>query len=168
MKVPGFSILVMLILTFATMAYGADKDKFVGTWKLISMENFSSTPNMPYENPSGYLMYDSTSHMAVQIMRRQDCPKFASGKLDQGTPQEIKAAFLGYGAYYGTYELREKEGLVIHHIEGSLFPNEIGTDNIRYYEFFGDRVRLTIPAIIDGKVQPKSPNARSLVWERVK
>ena len=75
---------------------------------------------------------------------------------------------MGYGAYYGTYEVKEDQKLVIHHLEGALFPNEIGADNIRYYEFMGDRVRLIIPDIVNGKVQPKSPNARSLVWERLK
>ncbi len=155
-------------LIFASLASAADKDKFVGAWRLISIEDPSPTASKPDQNPTGYIMYDATGHMSVQIVRQQDRPRFASGKLEQGTPEEIKAAFVGYGAYYGTYEVKEDQKLVIHHLEGALFPNEIGADNIRYYEFMGDRVRLIIPDIVNGKVQPKSPNARSLVWERLK
>ena len=159
---------VLMALMFASLSFAADKDMFVGAWRLISIEDPSPTAGKPDRNPTGYIMYDATGHMAVQITRRQDRPRFASGKLEQGTPEEIKAAFVGYGAYYGTYEVKEDRKLVIHHLEGALFPNEIGTDNIRYYEFMGDKVRLIIPDIVNGKVQPKSPNARSLVWERLK
>ena len=162
-------MLVLVTMTFATtIAYAGDKDKLVGTWKLISIEDPSPTASKPDEKPSGLIMYDSTGHMAVQITRRQDRPRFASNNQAEGSPQEIKVAFVGYGAYYGSYEVREKEGIVIHHLEGALFPNEIGTDNIRYYEFSGDRVRLIVATIKDGKIQPKNPNARYLVWERIK
>ena len=160
---------MIIILALVSLSYAQSaKDKFVGTWRLISIDDPSPTASKPDKDPVGYIMYDSTGHMAVQIMRRPDRPKFASGKLELGTPEEIKAAFVGYGAYYGTYEIKEREELVIHHLEGALFPNEIGTDNIRYYEFMGDRVRLVIPRIVDGKVLPKSPSDRSLTWERVK
>ncbi|GEM_PF-6774270 len=46
--------------------------------------------------------------MAVQIMR-SDRPAFASGERLEGTQEEIKAAFEGYFAYYGTYEVNEAE-----------------------------------------------------------
>jgi hypothetical protein len=166
------SIFLIIIFAFCFIAYAADndRDRFVGTWKLVSFEEPSAPGSKPADSPfpSGYIMYDSTGHMAVQITRRQDRPKFVGKRTDQGTPEEIKAAFVGYGAYYGTYEVKEKEKLIIHHLEGALFPNEIGTDNIRYYEFEADKVRLIIPVIVDGKVQPKSRNARQLVWEKVK
>ncbi len=146
----------------------ADKDRFVGTWRLISIEDPRPDVEIPDINPTGYIMYDSTGHMAVQITRRSDRPRFASDNPAKGRPEEIRAAFLGYRAYYGTYEVHEKEGIVIHHLEGCLFPNRVGVDNIRYYEFSGDRLTLYVARIADGKILPKSPSVRRLVWDRVK
>jgi len=114
-------------------------------------------------------MYDYTGHVAVQIMRRPDRPKFKSGVPTQGTPEELKAAFEGYSAYHGTYEVNEREGFVIHHVEGSLFPNEVGKDKIRFYELLSnDRIALIATSIVGGKTEPKSPLARRLTWERVR
>jgi hypothetical protein len=34
---------------------------------------------------------------------------------------------------------------ITHHLKGSWFPNMIGTDLIRFYEFSGDRLIVTTP-----------------------
>jgi len=145
----------------------ADKDRLVGTWRLISIDDPRPDVEIPDINPTGYIMYDATGHMAVQIIRRSDRPKFASDHPAKGTPEEIRAAFLGYRAYYGAYEVNEKENIVIHHLEGNLFPNRAGVDNIRYYEFSGDRLTLLVARVEDGKILPKSPSVRRLIWQRV-
>jgi len=137
--------------------------KFVGAWKLVTIEG----QQIPSRNRTGLIMYDATGRMAVQIMP-DDRPKFASGNRAQGTAEEIKAAFNGYTAYFGPYEVNEAEGVVIHHLEGSIFPNEIGRDNIRYYEFSGNRLILTPTSMVDGKLAPKSAATFRLIWERVK
>src|SRR5262245_28402784 len=137
--------------------------KFVGTWKLVAFEG----QQVPKRDRVGFIMYDTTGHMAVQIMPL-DRPKFASGNRLQGTQDEIKAAFNGYTAYFGPYEVNEAEGVVIHHLEGSIFPNVVGGDNIRYYEFSGDRLTLIPTNKVDGKLTPKSSATVRLTWERVK
>ena len=141
----------------------AISSKFVGTWKLVAFEGQS----VPRRDRVGFIMYDTTGHMAVQIMPL-DRPKFASANRLQGTQEEIKAAFDGYFAYFGPYEVNEAEGVVIHHLEGSIFPNEVGRDNIRYFEFSGDRLTLIPTNIVDGKLTPKSSATLRLIWERVK
>jgi len=162
-------ILVMIILTLASPCFAqSDRDKFIGTWRLISYEDPTPNQDRPTKDAVGYIIYDSTGHMAVQINRRSDRPKFKAGSATKGTPEEIKAAFVNYTAYYGTYEVNEKEGIVIHRLEGSVFPNDIGKDNIRYYELSGDRITLTVPLIVGGKMAPKSASPRRLIWERVK
>src|SRR5262245_28744549 len=82
--------------------------------------------------------------------------------------EEIKAAFDWYVAYFGPYEVNEAERVVIHHVKGSIFPNEVGRDNIRYYEFSGDRLTLILTNRVDGKLTPKSSSAARVIWERVK
>jgi hypothetical protein len=143
------------------------KNKFIGVWKLVSAE--ARRPNgevVPYRYGAGsigYIMYDATGHMAVQLMQ-SNRPKFASGDPDQGTAEEIKAAFDGYGAYFGTYEIHEVEGFVIHRVEGSLFPNNVGTEQKRFFEFSGDQLILQPPPRQVGGEQV-SPR---IIWQRVK
>lgn len=143
------------------------KQKFIGTWKLVSAE--AQRPNgevIPYRYGAGsigYIMYDDTGHMAVQIMQ-PNRPPFAAGDLDQGTPEEIHAAFAGYGAYFGTYEIHAAEGFVIHHVEGSLFPNNVGTAQKRFFEFAGDTLILKPPPRQVGGEQV----APRITWQRVK
>jgi hypothetical protein len=91
-------------------------------------------------------------------------PRFASGDVEQGTPEEIKAAFGGYGAYFGTYEINEAEGFVIHHVEGSLFPNNIGTDQKRFFELSGDQLVLKPPP----RQAAGEQQTLRITWQRVK
>jgi uncharacterized protein YdeI (BOF family) len=137
--------------------------RFVGAWKLVAFEG----QMVPRRDRVGFIMYDTTGHMAVQIMPL-DRPKFASGNRLQGTQEEIKAAFDEYAAYFGPFEVNEAKGVVIHHLEGSIFPNDVGRDNIRYYEFSGDRLPLTPTNMVDGQLAPKSSATFRLIWERVK
>jgi hypothetical protein len=112
-------------------------------------------------NVSGVLMYDANGNMSVQIMRR-DRPIFASGDQLKGTTEEIRSAFEGFVAYFGTYEINEEEGTVTHHVEGSSFPNWVGTDKKRFFELYGNRLTLsTPPGPFDGEQV-----TALLIWER--
>jgi hypothetical protein len=153
--------------TMATQASAEIKNKFIGTWRLVKAE--AQRPNgevVPYRYTTGsvgYIMYDTTGHMGVHLMQ-PNRPKFASGDLDKGTPEEIKAAFDGYGAYFGTYEIHEAEGFVIHHVEGSLFPNNVGSDQKRFFEFVDDFLILKPPPRPQGGEQV----APRITWQRVR
>ena len=145
------------------IAKSARASKFVGAWKLVAFEG----QLVPKRDWAGLLMYDATGHMAAQLLPL-DRPKFASGNRLHGTQEEIIAAFDGYFAYFGAYEVNEAEGVVIYHVKGSIFPNDVGKNNIRYYEFSGDRMILIPANIVDGKLTPKSSATTRLIWERVK
>ena len=89
-----------------TSGFAADtasdlQKKFVGSWKLISIEG--PTPNQQPINgkPFGIIMYDNTGHMSVQIVRG-DRPAFPSG-VAKATDKERAQAYSTYTAYYGTY-----------------------------------------------------------------
>lgn len=164
-------ILVMIAVTLASPCFAqSSRDKFVGTWRLVSYIDPEPYLGRETKDPFGYIVYDSTGHMHVQIDRRSDRPKFKAGKAIEGTCEEVKAAMVNYTAYYGTYEVDEKQGLIIHYLEGSIFPNEIGATNERYYDLSadGNRVTYTVPLIVKGKRTPKSESTRKLIWERVK
>jgi N-acetylglucosamine-6-sulfatase len=140
--------------------------KIIGTWKLVSIEDH--TPNSPRReyHPTGYIIYDATGRMAVQITRRSDRAKFASEEFAQATTEERAAAFSSYAAYYGTYTINEAAGTITHHIEGSLTPNDVGKDWVRYFKLSGNRITLIPAETNDGRPATSSP-VRSLTWERV-
>ncbi len=62
---------------------------------------------------SGMLIYDARWRMAAQIMRL-DRPPFASGEQYHRTDDEVRAAFEGYIAYWGDYEIDEEAKVVLH------------------------------------------------------
>ena len=52
----------------------------------------------------------------------------------------MKTAFTGYVAYFGTYTVDAAKNVVIHHVEGSLKPSFIGTDQPRPFILAGDHL----------------------------
>ena len=130
--------------------------RFIGAWRLVSIEvNGQVDPNRG-AHPTGLIYYDASGNMAAQIMPDRPRPKFAGS---QPSPDEAKAAFIGYTAYFGTYSIDEKAHTVTHHRKGCVNPGLVGVDAVRRYEFApGDRLILS-PA--------ENPSSR-LTWERIK
>jgi hypothetical protein len=107
-------------------------------------------------------MYDRNGLMMVQIIDR-DRPWFASGEIRGGTSAEVKAAFESKLAYFGSFDVDDAGGIVVHHITGGSFPNWSGTDLVRFFEFSGKYLTLRTPPMnVRGK-----PAAGYLKWERV-
>jgi hypothetical protein len=142
-------------------------EKIIGTWKLVSIEDHRPNPPQREYKPTGYIIYDATGRLAVQITRRSDRAKFAAEEIAQATTEEKAAAFSSYAAYYGTYTINAAAGTITHHIEGSLTPNDVGKDWVRYFKLSGHRITL-IPVEANGGRSATSPPVRSLTWERVK
>ena len=67
-------------------------------------------------------------------------------------------------AYFGTYEVDEKEGVVRHYVQPSLWPEEVGRLYTRSIELSDDRLRLTTPPFLSAGEQ----RANRLTFERVK
>jgi|GEM_PF-491012 len=141
------------IINGTTVSNEQTNKLFIGTWKFISLtgKNLEGDIFHPYsEDLYGRLMYDSNGNMSVFLMR-PNRPKFAAGDIYKGTPEEIKFAFENFDAYYGTYKIDKDKGTVIHHIEGSRFPNWEGSDQIRYYKFSNDTLSLSAKIKAQGK-----------------
>ena len=79
--------------------------------------------------------------MSAQLMRR-DAPRFANEDWQDAGPAEMAEAWRGYFGYFGTYSIDTAAHAVIHHIEGSRFPNLVGTDQLRHYGFEDDKLVL--------------------------
>jgi len=139
-------------------------DRFAGTWRLLECYGKWSDGRISYpygDKPEGQLIYDGHGNFSGQIAG-SGRPAFETGNLLKGTPEEIKTAFEGYIAYYGTYEVDESKGQVTHHVQSALFPNWIGDIQTRNFEFEGKKLRLNTQPIKGSRADLTN----TLLWER--
>lgn len=137
--------------------------KFIGTWRLLSLEKRTEDGQVAYplgKEVIGYITYTEQNFMSVTIMQPER-PIFTSGDIKGGTAEEKVAAVDGYVSYCGKYTVGEKT--IIHHIELSLFPNWIGIDQERFFDFQEDRLTLSTPPFLLEGIN----RTAQLVWEKV-
>ena len=151
---PAFSRREGAVQTQETTAPPGDDVPIVGTWRLVSFESrdASGELRLPMGRAvEGQLIYDRSGHMSMHIMR-PDRAHFASGDRAAGTDAEVRAAFVGYLAYYGRYTVDAARGEVTHHVAGATFPNWVGGRQLRRFELKGDRLTITTPSMLaDGR-----------------
>lgn len=128
--------------------------RLIGTWRLVSITTNGKTDPNRGPHPTGFIYYDATGHMAVQIMPDRVRPKYVGS---EPTPDEAKAAITGYIAYFGTYTIDESAHSVTHHRTGNLTPGS-PVDAVRRYEFVSDDRLILRPV----------ENENELTWQRVK
>ena len=149
------------------------RTQIIGSWRLASRESRRENGEIEADSglstlPMGVLIYDQSGHVAAQLSRRnrslsifsEECSAAAQLK---GTPDTAQTV-LGYDAYFGTYTLNEKEGIVTHHLEAAIFPGDIGKSIDRHFTVSGDRLTITFPTTTKDGVKV----TRTLVWERMK
>lgn len=99
--------------------------------------------------PRGDLIYLPTGRMAVQIADDRRTP-LGSRDLDAGDDPLQAAAYRSYNAYAGRFSVPEP-GIVVHHVEQALHPDQPGMDKRRAYSLEGDRLTLwTQPVVTAG------------------
>ena len=113
------------------------KKKFIGTWSLESViVKHGEQLIYPFgKNPKGVLFYDE-KHMSVQIMMPIDKP-ITEERKNQLKLEDLAHTLktIGYMGYFGTYDIDEENGEVIHHTEGAITQNIAGKDEIRKFRF---------------------------------
>ena len=137
-----------------------------GIWKLLSFELQDDDGNVSYpygKDASGLIVIDAKGYFSVHALSMH-CLTFRAPDPLGGTLKEIEAAFKGYIGYYGTLTIDETEGVIITHVDGASFPNWIGSDQVRHYEFTGDHMTLSTPPMLAGGKK----RVGKLIWERVK
>ena len=140
------------------------KDQLVGIWTVVSLDNVAAdgTKRQPFGgSPKGVLMLDASGRYA-QILAHPDRPKFkASGRL-QGTPEEIKAAWDGSIAHFGTWSIDEVGKTLVIRIESGTFPNQAGAEQKRAISSLtGDELKYVNPT-------PATGGRTEAVWRRAK
>jgi hypothetical protein len=137
------------------------------TWRLVSAGEFDAqgafAPFPEYgPKPSGYLMYDRTGHMCVSLANPTH-PRWADAA--KPTVEEKARSFDAFFGYCGRYEVREKEGRVLHLPEMGSYPHYIGSDEFRDFRLQGDQLVLSGVEKSPGATEAKRYEIK---WERVR
>jgi hypothetical protein len=120
--------------------------QLAGSWTAVSHESIrpdGSRVPVYGDSPAGLAMFDAGGHFVITVMRADRAP-YAVAHPGQGTPEENKATARQTMTYFGTYAVREAEGIIDIHIAASSFPNWNGADQVRGFAIDGDRLTLTV------------------------
>lgn len=134
---PAFGLFTLL---FTQLLQAADdmeaiRQQFIGDYVLISYIQFPEQGGEIEMDYIGRLSYDAFGNMSGLGMPR-DLPE-----RQRQTPDRITGGF----AYWGKVSFNLELGQVIHHVEGSpMIPAWVGGDNIRYFEFEDDLLKLSL------------------------
>jgi hypothetical protein len=156
-------VLLSVCVTFLTLTVAAQPQRtaparglaqeIVGAWNLETRtvtRADGSAINDPVlgQKPSGRLFYDASGVMMLQMMRQGRLAAISTprGAKDAANPRIV----LGYDAYFGRYTVDERAGTVTHHVEGSLFPEDLGDEWVRPITIKGDTLTLSFTSTADG------------------
>ncbi len=143
------------------------RDQFIGAWNLVHWDVQTASGkhyNYPYgENAKGSIIYTQAGRMSAQLMR-MDRPNFEIPHSWKGTEIEVKTAFQGYTAYSGTFKI--VENTVVHQVDMSVFPNWIGTDLVRNFEFQKEGNHLLL-STTPFKTRKGDSVKQVLLWQRL-
>jgi len=143
------------------------RDRMLGAWELRSRTVKSAGGDTVADpilgaQPLGRLYYDASGRMGLQMMRqgRQQALTVPED-ADQAKNARIVT---GYDSYFGTFTVDDAAGTVTHHVEGSLFPEDLGKDFTRRFRLDGDTFELsfTSPDAGSGAI------TRTLVFQRAR
>ena len=124
---------LILVTTTAASQQKTLKEQLVGAWVAVSNDNVGAdgARRQPFgASPNGTLFLDASGRYAL-ILARPDRPKFKANNRLQGTADEIKAAWDGVTAHFGTWSVNEGERVITLQMQGATFPNLEGRESKR-------------------------------------
>ena len=133
------------------------KPRLIGTWSLRGYQCAGNQVN-PWGKAVGQLHYGANGQMSLHIMKPKR-PRFAKNDMFHGTPAEIREAYEGYLAYWGTYTVQDS-ALIVHHITGSTYPNWVGRSQYRSLCFSNQFMIQRTPLITASGL----PTITELIW----
>ena len=136
----------------------------VGTWNLVSYTVINEEGvkiGEPFgPSPRGLLIYTENGFMSGHIMSASRA-QWRSNLPRKASPEEKVLAFDTYLSYCGTYEQHADH--VTHHVMTSLYPNWLGTDQVRVVQLDGNLLTLTAhPATSNGRTRTVQ-----IIWRRL-
>src|SRR5690606_40641522 len=110
----------------------SEREPFVGVYTLPEFRGHGT-------QPSGRIAYDEAGRMWAVLLPPGREPLTAAS-----TPDDYRTVMRGVVAYYGTYEVDETAGRVVHHVEAASNPAWIGDVFVRWYRFADGDLRLSL------------------------
>jgi hypothetical protein len=139
-------IAALLCLTVAGCRSVPARAPWIGTWRMTAVESRDSTDGTwrrPFgDAPSGVVMYNADGTHSMQFSRTPVAPMFAAGTDRGATDLELRTMYESYFSWYGTYQVDTARGVIIHRIEGSLWPSWRKTVQTRPFLIRGDTLLL--------------------------
>lgn len=136
--------------------------RFLGTWNLVKWSNQldNDTEIYPFgEDAKGYIHYAENGHVFVHIMM-EGRENYSGSDPFKGTSDEDATAIKSQISYAGTYEFIDDK--IVHHVTISSFPNWVGGDQFRDYDFIDGQLNLSATG-----AQFQGQNVKAtLVWKR--
>jgi hypothetical protein len=135
------------------------EERLLGAWALVEWSEQQAGGHTAFplgEDAIGQIVYTADGHVAAQLARRGR-RSFPSEDWREASDEDAAQAFKDYFGYFGTFSIDTERQVVMHHVEGSWFPNLEGGDQERRYRF--ENGLLVLDADTDwGKVR--------IVWQR--
>ena len=158
----NLSAVLVSFLVAVQPSFGDDSAKVLGTWKIVSWETeFQATgerePVMG-KNPMGYLVFTPEGRMMTVIT--------GEGRKAPKTDQDRADIFKSLFAYTGMYRLEGDKWIT--KVDVSWNPAWVGTEQVRFFRFDGDRLQV-ISTWLQSTTRPEKGMARAIIaWERAK
>ena len=153
---------VLVASALAESANAGDREKVLGIWKLVSYEAEYQTTGerepVLGKNWTGYIIFTPEGRMMVAMTTEgRQAPK-----IDQDRAELFKSLL----SYTGMYRLEGDKWITKVDVSGN--PAWVGTEQVRFFRFEGDRLQVTT-AWMQSLVRPERGMARGfLTFERAK
>jgi lipocalin-like protein len=136
------------------MAKKTDFGPIVGSWWMVEAWDMNPDPNDPKKQiksypwgnpPLGYWVYDAAGNVSVQIsinppLPLVDAPWWTMGATTAN--DAMLASFNNYMAYFGTYEVDYKKGVVTASVITDVLRQYTGTDQPRPFKLVKDQLLI--------------------------
>ena len=158
-----------LIPAVASAQSSSLRDRVLGAWRILDAETVNVTtgasrPWLGRPRPySGMIAYLPNGLMSVQIAAARPPARSGAGFGALSAEEKIAYADTWY-AYYGRFEIDERQSQVRHFIEGSLFAFETGVTLVRAVSFENDVLTLRTVDLLKG---PDGDTFNRLTWARL-
>lgn len=171
-------VILLLLLCFPTWvrcqdrATPLDVKTLLGSWQLVRYEVIGADNRvfLPYgDSLSGMLVYLGNGRMFAAWGNR-DRPRAKDPQ--HPTQAELAMRLKGFDAYWGIFEVDAVKRVVIHHVQGCITPEAIGTDRIRSVIVDGDNlILMTSPQRCGGWWQDQCAEGErvrlKLTWRKI-
>lgn len=151
--------IIVFLSTFAESALADDRDKLVGTWKLLSAQNeYQASGEKEFSrgrNPTGSLIFTREGRMLALLTNEARQPA--------KTDPERADLFNTMVAYAGEFRVEGERWVT--KVDIAWSPALVGTEQQRTYRLDGDRLQEITP----WGPRPEKGMARAvLMWQRVR